>query len=62
MKPYTPPDEPHQPEATVEVAVTDTERMCANTSTMRRSVGTPPRVRTARETKVPARYKEYVIK
>ena len=54
VKPYTPPDEPHQIVATVEVAVTETERMCVNTSTMPRRVSTPPRVRPARETKVPA--------
>ena len=54
MKLYTPPDEPHQIEATVEVAVTETECMCANTSTMPRRVNQPPRVRPARETKVPA--------
>ena len=49
VKPYTPPDEPHQIEATVEVAVTETECMCANTSTMPRRVNTPPRVRPARD-------------
>ena len=62
VKPCTPHEEPQQPEATGEVAVTDTERMCANTPTIPRSVSTPPRVRQARETKVLARYKDYVIK
>ena len=40
--------------------------MRAKTSTMPRRVSTPPRVRPARETKVPATmldlYKDYVIK
>ena len=43
VKPYTPPDEPpHQPEATVGVAITETEHMCANNSTMPRRVSTAP--------------------
>ena len=60
VKPYTPPEEPQQPEATGEVAVTGTERMCANTPAIPRSVSAPPRVRPDRETKV--RYKAYVVK
>ena len=66
VKPYTSPDEPRQIEAKVEVAVTETERVCANTSTMPRRVSTPHRVRPARETKESAcynaRFKDYVIK
>ena len=50
VKPCTPHEEPQQPDATGEVAVTDTERMCANTPTLPRSVSTPPRARQARET------------
>ena len=38
VKPCMPHEEPQQPEATGEVAVTDTERMCANTPMIPRSV------------------------